>query len=304
MTKNDSGVVAVIRTDSPEIAYTLAKAFDRTNVSAIEITMTVPSALDVIKNLLSEGVERLGGAKRDVVADRLCARRIVHDTEYPVGERATAERVASCRVAEGNAGDVVELTIVVTQATRGTGKDERGAVGGRIATNPVGTVRPNAVRGVPNIIGAGHKQSGVKQCQTSTHIGDGEGSIQNIRETECVNRKCRRIKAGHGSTVIDKPIGKIKVRVEIDGQAGRGGIRKRKQVDGELRARRIVEREISSDIEEVETSPRQSGEVEHFQFERAATIEGGVSGAEGADRIAGGQQATHREITDLAGACQ
>jgi 2-dehydro-3-deoxyphosphogluconate aldolase/(4S)-4-hydroxy-2-oxoglutarate aldolase len=61
MTKNDSGVVAVIRTDSPEIAYTLAKAFDRTNVSAIEITMTVPNALDVIKNLLSEGVERLGG---------------------------------------------------------------------------------------------------------------------------------------------------------------------------------------------------------------------------------------------------
>ena len=62
MTKNDSGVVAVIRTDSPEIAYTLAKAFDRTNISAIEITMTVPNALDVIKNLLSEGVERLGNA--------------------------------------------------------------------------------------------------------------------------------------------------------------------------------------------------------------------------------------------------
>ena len=33
MTKNNSGVVAVIRTDSPEIAYTLAKAFDQTNVS-------------------------------------------------------------------------------------------------------------------------------------------------------------------------------------------------------------------------------------------------------------------------------
>jgi len=61
MSKNNSGVVAVIRTDSPEIAYTLAKAFDQTNVSAIEITMTVPNALDVIKNLLNEGVERLGG---------------------------------------------------------------------------------------------------------------------------------------------------------------------------------------------------------------------------------------------------
>ena len=61
MSKNNSGVVAVIRTENPDIAYTLAKAFDHTNVSAIEITMTVPHALDVINRLLSEGVERLGG---------------------------------------------------------------------------------------------------------------------------------------------------------------------------------------------------------------------------------------------------
>lgn len=68
MMKSGSGVIAVIRTDSPEIAYTLGKAFDRTNVSAIEITMTVPNALDVIKNLLSEGVERLGGGTVRTIA--------------------------------------------------------------------------------------------------------------------------------------------------------------------------------------------------------------------------------------------
>lgn len=61
MPKNNSGVIAVIRTDSSDIAYNLARAFDRTNISAIEITMTVPNALDVIKNLLNEGIERLGG---------------------------------------------------------------------------------------------------------------------------------------------------------------------------------------------------------------------------------------------------
>jgi 2-dehydro-3-deoxyphosphogluconate aldolase/(4S)-4-hydroxy-2-oxoglutarate aldolase len=55
------GVVGVIRTDKPEYAYRLAKAWNETAISQIEITMTVPSALDVIEKLLKEGVTRLGG---------------------------------------------------------------------------------------------------------------------------------------------------------------------------------------------------------------------------------------------------
>lgn len=56
-----SGVIAVIRTDDPEIALTLARGFNATSVDAIEVTMTVPNALDVIEKLIAEGVTRLGG---------------------------------------------------------------------------------------------------------------------------------------------------------------------------------------------------------------------------------------------------
>jgi len=57
----NSGVIAVIRTDDPEIAATLARGFNSTSVDAIEITMTVPNALEVIEKLIQEGVTRLGG---------------------------------------------------------------------------------------------------------------------------------------------------------------------------------------------------------------------------------------------------
>ena len=56
-----SGVIAVIRTEDPEIALTLARGFNATSVDAIEVTMTVPNALDVIEKLIAEGVTRLGG---------------------------------------------------------------------------------------------------------------------------------------------------------------------------------------------------------------------------------------------------
>ena len=56
-----SGVIAVIRTDDPEIALTLARGFNATSVDAIEVTMTVPNALNVIEKLIAEGVTRLGG---------------------------------------------------------------------------------------------------------------------------------------------------------------------------------------------------------------------------------------------------
>jgi len=55
------GVVGVIRTSSSEYAYRLAKAWDETSITQIEVTMTVPNALQVIEKLLGEGVTRLGG---------------------------------------------------------------------------------------------------------------------------------------------------------------------------------------------------------------------------------------------------
>jgi 2-dehydro-3-deoxyphosphogluconate aldolase/(4S)-4-hydroxy-2-oxoglutarate aldolase len=57
----NSGVIAVIRTDDSKIALTLARGFNSTSVDAIEITMTVPNALEVIEKLIEEGVTRIGG---------------------------------------------------------------------------------------------------------------------------------------------------------------------------------------------------------------------------------------------------
>ena len=55
------GVVGVIRTNNPEFAYRLAKAWNETSITQIEVTMTVPNALQIIEKLLGEGVTRLGG---------------------------------------------------------------------------------------------------------------------------------------------------------------------------------------------------------------------------------------------------
>lgn len=61
MSTKIDGVVGVIRTSSSEIAYSLAKAWNTTSITSIEITMTVPNALSIIEKLIGEGVTRLGG---------------------------------------------------------------------------------------------------------------------------------------------------------------------------------------------------------------------------------------------------
>lgn len=54
------GVIAVVRTDSPQRALTLGRGFALTTLVGIEITMTVPDAVKVITTLVAEGVQRVG----------------------------------------------------------------------------------------------------------------------------------------------------------------------------------------------------------------------------------------------------
>ena len=61
MSSKLNGVVGVIRTNDEQAAYRLAKAWNPTSMTSIEITMTVPNALNIIEKLLAEGVTRLGG---------------------------------------------------------------------------------------------------------------------------------------------------------------------------------------------------------------------------------------------------
>lgn len=67
MTNNSKGVIAVLRTNSSQDAITLGRALADTSVIAIEVTMTVPDAVNVIAELISEGIERVGaGTVRNV----------------------------------------------------------------------------------------------------------------------------------------------------------------------------------------------------------------------------------------------
>ncbi|MGB9839379.1 bifunctional 2-keto-4-hydroxyglutarate aldolase/2-keto-3-deoxy-6-phosphogluconate aldolase [Thermovenabulum sp.] len=47
----DTGIVAVVRAESPEQAIKIAEAVKAGGIDAIEITMTVPGAIDVIKEM-------------------------------------------------------------------------------------------------------------------------------------------------------------------------------------------------------------------------------------------------------------
>jgi 2-dehydro-3-deoxyphosphogluconate aldolase/(4S)-4-hydroxy-2-oxoglutarate aldolase len=47
----DSGIVAVVRTETPEKAKKIVEAVKAGGISTIEVTMTVPDALDVIKEV-------------------------------------------------------------------------------------------------------------------------------------------------------------------------------------------------------------------------------------------------------------
>ena len=64
----NSGVIAVIRTNKPEDALLIARALNKTVVDSIEVTLTVPNAIEVIRVLVNEGVQRVGAGTVRTVA--------------------------------------------------------------------------------------------------------------------------------------------------------------------------------------------------------------------------------------------
>jgi 2-dehydro-3-deoxyphosphogluconate aldolase / (4S)-4-hydroxy-2-oxoglutarate aldolase len=67
------GVIAVLRTDSPQTALTLGRGFALTSLAGIEVTMTVPDAVRVIATLVAEGVQRVGaGTVRTLAQVEAC----------------------------------------------------------------------------------------------------------------------------------------------------------------------------------------------------------------------------------------
>jgi len=71
----DIGIVPSVRTSSPEDAHFAAETVARAGIPIIEITMTVPGALEVIGDLVRHGPDLIVGAGTilDVKTARRCA---------------------------------------------------------------------------------------------------------------------------------------------------------------------------------------------------------------------------------------
>ncbi len=94
---SDTGIVAVVRAENPEQALKIAKAVKAGGMEAIEITMTVPGAIDVIKELVSNysSDEMLIGAGSvlDAETARAC---LLAGAEYIVGPALDEETIKLC----------------------------------------------------------------------------------------------------------------------------------------------------------------------------------------------------------------
>ncbi|GAW94113.1 bifunctional 2-keto-4-hydroxyglutarate aldolase/2-keto-3-deoxy-6-phosphogluconate aldolase [Calderihabitans maritimus] len=93
----DCGIVAVIRADSPEKALKVAEAVRKGGITAIEITMTVPGAVEVIRELVKnyKPEEMLVGAGTvlDSETARLC---LLAGAEFIVGPHFNPDVVRLC----------------------------------------------------------------------------------------------------------------------------------------------------------------------------------------------------------------
>lgn len=93
----ETGVVAVVRAENAEQALKIAEAVKAGGIQAIEITMTVPGAIDVMKELTSNYPNKeilIGaGSVLDAETARAC---ILAGAEYIVGPALDVEMVKLC----------------------------------------------------------------------------------------------------------------------------------------------------------------------------------------------------------------
>lgn len=93
----DTGIVAVVRAENPDQALKIAEAVKEGGVQAIEITMTVPGAIDVIRELVSSYPDKeilIGaGSVLDAETARWC---ILAGAEYIVSPILNEEIINLC----------------------------------------------------------------------------------------------------------------------------------------------------------------------------------------------------------------
>lgn len=93
----DRGIIAVVRAENAGIAKKISEAAKKGGVDIIEITMTVPGALDVIKDLSSiynsEDITVGAGSVLDAETARSC---ILAGAEFIVGPSLNIEMIKMC----------------------------------------------------------------------------------------------------------------------------------------------------------------------------------------------------------------
>ena len=93
----ESGAVAILRTENPTDLVEVAKALSKGGVKFVEITMTVPGALEIIRDAVAElkGADAFIGA--GTVLDAETARAaIIAGAQFVVGPGFDAEMVKLC----------------------------------------------------------------------------------------------------------------------------------------------------------------------------------------------------------------
>ena len=93
---NDTGLVAVIRAENTEKALKVTEAIQKGGLNNIEITMTVPGAVDVIKKLTDEFKDDMlvgAGSVLDSETARAC---ILAGAEYIVSPTIDKETIKLC----------------------------------------------------------------------------------------------------------------------------------------------------------------------------------------------------------------
>lgn len=90
------GVLPVLRASSPDLAMRLADAIAEGGISALEVTMTVPKAIGVIRKLAEQRPDLLIGAGTvlDPETARIC---ILEGAEFIVSPTLNEDTVSLCR---------------------------------------------------------------------------------------------------------------------------------------------------------------------------------------------------------------
>lgn len=117
----DTGIIAVVRADSPEKSLKIADAVSKGGIDVIEVAMTVPFALDVIATLAKAypGKEVLVGA--GTVLDSETARAvIIAGAEYVISPHVNPEVIRICnRYQKVSIPGAMTVTEIVTALEAG-----------------------------------------------------------------------------------------------------------------------------------------------------------------------------------------